>query len=58
LYKVRQKPIKVERAALNNLNKIVEWYTLYKDIKAKYGILLCDEYNFNKSGFCIRISSA
>jgi hypothetical protein len=31
---------------------------LYKDIKAKYGILLCDEYNFNESGFRIRIGSA
>ena len=36
----------------------MEWYTLYKDIKAKYGILLCDEYNFNKSRFRIRIGSA
>jgi hypothetical protein len=58
LYKVRQKPIEVERAASNDLNKIAEWYTLYKDIKAKYSILLYNEYNFNKSSFCIRIGSA
>jgi len=36
----------------------VEWYTLYKDIKAKYGILPCDEYNFDESRFRIRIGSA
>jgi hypothetical protein len=36
----------------------VEWYTLYKDIKAKYGILLCDEFNFDESGFRIRIGGA
>ncbi|OCK97369.1 uncharacterized protein K441DRAFT_548477, partial [Cenococcum geophilum 1.58] len=52
------KPIEVKQAALNNLNKIAKWYMLYKDIKAKYGILLYDKYNFNKSRFRIRIGSA
>ena len=31
---------------------------LYKDIKVKYGILLCDEYNFNESRFRIGIGGA
>ena len=58
LYKVRQKPIEVERAASNDSNEIAEWYTSYKDIKAKYGILPCDEYNFDESGFRIGIGGA
>ena len=32
---------------------IQEWYTQYKAIKEKYGIMSCDKYNFNKSGFHI-----
>jgi len=31
---------------------------LYKNIKVEYGILLYNNYNFNKSRFRIRIGSA
>ena len=34
---------------------IQKWYTQYKAIKEKYGIILYNKYNFNKSSFHIRI---
>ena len=55
MYKVKTKPIKIDWATVYNPIDIQEWYTQYKAIKEKYSIMPCDKYNFNKSGFYIRI---
>ena len=53
MYKVQIKPMEIDWAAAHDLVDIQEWYTQYKAIKEKYGIVPCDEYNFNKSSFRI-----
>ena len=47
--------MEIDRATTHNPVDIQEWYTQYKAIKEKYSIVPCDEYNFNKSSFRIRI---
>ena len=58
MYKVKQKPIEINWAAANNPAAIQKWYTLYKNIKEQWGILPYNKYNFDKSGFYIKISSS
>jgi len=54
-HKVQTKPMEIDRAAAHDPVDIQEWYTQYKAIKEKYGIVPCDEYNFDESGFRIRM---
>ena len=58
VYKVKQKPIEIDWAAANDPAVIQEWYTLYRNTKEQWGILPCDKYNFDESGFRIKIGSS
>ena len=44
-----------QRAKYENRKTIREWFDLVRNIKAKYGILDDDTYNFDKTGFMMGV---
>ena len=47
------RPYDFQRALCEDPNVINAWFTLVKNMKAKYGIVDCDLYNFDETGFMI-----
>src|ERR1700723_1894418 len=54
-YKVKQKPLEIDRAVATDPIAINEWYELYHDVVDIHQIQDADQYNFDESGFRIGI---
>jgi hypothetical protein len=47
-----------QRALCEDLELIGAWFRLVENIRAKYGILDCDFYNFDETGFMMGVICA
>ncbi|RJE17399.1 hypothetical protein PHISCL_10264, partial [Aspergillus sclerotialis] len=46
-----------QRALCEDPKKILDWFRLFQNVKAKYGILEQDIYNFDETGFLMGMTA-
>jgi hypothetical protein len=53
--KMKQKPKELNRVVSQEREVIIEYFRKYEDICRMHGILPCDQYNFDETGFSIGV---
>ena len=56
LSKIKKKPLIVARKNVHNLDLLISYFKKYKKMANKYEIQLADQWNFNKTRYCMGIN--